>query len=228
MRSDGFHKACFTDIQPAGVKFPLYKTYEKQQADMLKELSATEDDYKTALQWAPSLTDDELKVLNETFGKEHRYLVKHTDESFRFETVEERIDRWKDKKLYTPTMTDDGVLDWTKDLRLAKNLRKASHGGDNYFYNLLQKYVEKQGNSWMCGDKVVKTIDVRGLEELVFSEHWDYCSYFGYVTKKYPGIAFRVSTSFKRAKESRDIKVTVGVLQSDCIARTDEEKERVG
>ena len=160
------------------MKFPLCKTYGNQQANVLTELSATEDDLDTKLQWAPSLTDGELKVLNETFGKEHRYLVKHTDESFRFETVEERIDRWEDKKLYTPTMTDDGVLDWTKDLRLAENLKKASYGGDNYFYNLLKKYITKEGSLYKCGNKVVKTIDIRGLEELVFSEHWDYCSYF--------------------------------------------------
>ena len=221
----GFTKTCFTDIQPKSMKFPSYKTYGEQQTDVLKDLSKTEDDYKTKLQWAPSLTDNELKVLNETFGKEHRYLVKRSAESFVFETVGERIDRWKNQKLYTPNMTDNSVLDWSREPRLEENLRKASDGGDNYFYNLLQQYVEKQGNSWMYDNKVVKTIDVRGLEELVFSETLNYCSYFEYVTREYPGIAFRVSPSFKKAKESRDIKVTVGKHQSDCVARTDEEKK---
>ena len=129
----GFTKACFTDIKPKSVKFPSYQIYGEQQENVLKALSATEDDLDTKLQWAPSLTDDELKVLNGKFTEEHRYLVKCTDGNFKFETVEERIDRWKDKMLYKPTMTDDGVLDWTTEKRLVEDLKKAPRGGTGYF-----------------------------------------------------------------------------------------------
>lgn len=225
----GFTEACFTDIQSAGVTFPSYQTYGKQQADVLKELSATEDDYETTLQWAPSLTDDNLKALNETFGAEHRYLVGR-DGSFRFETVGERIDRWKNKKLYTPTMTEDGVLDRSKETRPAENLKKASRGVECYFYDLLQKYITKEGDLYKCCGKVIKTIDVRGLENLVFTnkkyttEAYDF---WKYVLEEYPGSTFLVLTSFRaKASEARETKITGGGTSenqwSNCIARTDE------
>jgi len=221
----GFTEACFTNINPSSVKFPSYRTYGTQQAVVLKELSATEEDYQTELQWEPSLSDDQLEALNKTFGEERQYL-KRSDGSLKFETVGERIDRWADKKLYTPSMTEDGVLDWSKEPQLVENLKKASHGGENYFYNLLKKYIKKEGNAYMCGGKVVKTIDCRGLEELVFSEIHDYCAFWKYVLEEYPGITFRVLPSY-RSKESRQMKVTArgtGENQwSDCIARTEEE-----
>lgn len=220
----GFTKACFTDIKPKSVKFPSYQIYGEQQENVLKALSATEDDLDTKLQWAPSLTDDELKVLNGKFGQEHRHLVEYTDGNFKFETVEERIDRWKDKMLYKPTMTDDGVLNWTTEKRLVEDLKKAPRSGSVYFWNLLCQYTKKEENSYKYGGKVVKTIDVHGLEDLVFSDSLEYLDYFNYVTERRPGIAFRVSTSFKRAKDTRSIKVTaVGDNQLDCVMRTEDE-----
>ena len=228
---------CFKELNLASVTLPSYKTYKEQQTKALKDYFNTirEDvkknprknaDITTKLKWEPVLEKRELEELNGAFKNDDRHLVQD-GAVFRFETLKEYLRRWRDPKLYDGVTYKDGVLDFSKDAHLLKNLKNAENSAE-YFYDLLGKYIKKEGNLYKYNGNVVKTIKVNGVEKLIFVPTSAVYDLDVYVAKNYPEITFQVLSEYCSKKNkfmSIQAEVSDGIKYSCCTASTEEEQK---
>lgn len=226
---------CF-EYDLASVTLPSYETYKEQQTNALKEClndirKAVKDGRRinanitTKLKWVPSLEKRELEELNGAFEKDDRHLVQYGAD-FKFETLTQYLERWKDSKLYDGVTFKEGVLDFSKDAHLLKNLQNANRSAE-YFYDLLAKYIPEGEKTYKYNGADVKTIKVNGLEDLIFEKLASVFTLEEYV-KKHPEITFQVSPKYCPQKTkfmSITEKESDGIKYLYCTASTDEEKE---